>query len=65
MFKIVVDNKIFVKLYEQNLFGGGVVHFTDNENNAGKFPEIIAREISSGLRELGKDTIIKRVETRR
>lgn len=63
MYKVVMDNKIYVKLYEQYLFGGGVVHFTENENNAGKFPEMVAREISSGLRSLGKDTtIIKKIE---
>ena len=61
MFKVVVDNKKFVKSYLQYLFGGGVVRITDNEHEAGKFPEMIAREISAGLRELGKETIIKRV----
>ena len=62
MFKIVVDDSYFVKLYEQNMFGGGVVHFTDDERNAGKFPEMIAREICSGLREYKKDVMIKRVK---
>lgn len=62
MFKVVVDNKLFVKKYVQYLFGGGVVHITDDERNAGKFPEFIAREICSGLDSLGKDTMMIRVK---
>ncbi len=60
MYKVIVNNSYFVKLYEQDIFGMGVVHFTDNELDAGKFSEMIAREISAGLRELGKDTMMIR-----
>ena len=59
LFKVIVDNK-YVKKYEQYLFGGGKVSLTDNDLEAGKFPELVAREIASGLRELGKETMIKK-----
>lgn len=65
MYKVVMDNKIYVKLYEQDMFGGGLVHFTSDEREAGKFPELVAREIAGGLRELKKDATIIRVESRR
>lgn len=65
MYKVIVNNSYFVKLYEQDLFGGGLVHFTSDEREAGKFPELVAREIAGGLRELKKDATIIRVESRR
>lgn len=61
MYKITVDNDYFVKFYEVDLFGRGVIDFTNDENNAGKFSEAIAREICSLLRHYGKDAEMKRI----
>lgn len=54
---VVVDDNFFVKLYEQDLFGGSVIHITNNEREADKFPGLVAREIASKLRELGKESV--------
>lgn len=62
MYKITVDNDYYVKVYEVDIFGRGVIDFTDDENNAGKFSEAIAREICCLLRHYGKDTEMKRIK---
>lgn len=61
MFIVLVDNKYYVKKFEKDLFGGSVIHITNNEKEAAKLPESEANEVATRLKNFKKDTTIKRL----